>query len=61
MVNIQKSCGLSQVPDMFQRLFPDLEIKQGKDTKSNFRVQKGMLHAKRYDLPPPAVGTSGLT
>ncbi len=30
---------------MFQQLFPEHEIKQDKDTKSNVRVQKGILHA----------------
>ncbi len=31
--------------DTFRALSPELEIKQDKDTKSNFRVQKRIPHA----------------
>ena len=41
--------GLCQVPDMFPRLFPEHEIKQDKDTKSNFRVQKSNIRFYPYD------------
>ncbi len=37
--------------DLFPRLFPGHELKQDKDTKSNFRVQKRILHADGMTCP----------
>ena len=36
---------------MFKLLFPELEIKQDKDTKLNFRVQKRALHENGMTCP----------
>jgi hypothetical protein len=43
--------------DRFQRLFPEHEIKQDKDTKSNFRVQKRVLHANGITGPTFSTST----